>query len=314
MQASDLVLGVDGGGTKTVAWIARRERSGNAQVIGRGRSESSNCRSVGYAQATSNLDRAIDLAFRDAGQAATPVASACLALAGADRPVEREQFRAWAGERNVADKLIITNDAMPVLYAASGSGIGIALLSGTGSVAVGRNSNGDTARCGGWGSLLGDEGSGYQIALAALRASVRAADGRGEPTTLLSKVMTHFQVDEASELIPVIYSSDTNRSIIANLTPLVFQSSAQGDKVATVIFERAAADLADMVATLANRLKLVERPVALGISGGVLLHQENLVEEICKLLIKSALEVTVTRVNDPVAGCLQLASASLADR
>ena len=308
-RPNDLILGVDGGGSKTLAWLAVRDAKDDVEVIGVGRSGSSNCRSIGFADAAANLQNAIESAFQDAKRTSTIVGSACLALAGADRPVEQQQFRSWAHQRCLADRLIITNDALPVLYAASSDGVGIALISGTGSIAVGRNAKAKVARCGGWGSLFGDEGSGYQIALAALRAAARAADGRGMETTVLPGLRDHFKISQATELIPAIYAADMTRSDIAKLAPIVFQAAELGDAVARRIVEQAADDLSELVRTLATRLEMSEQAIALGVSGGVLLHQEKFVDAICRRLAASGIAVTVTRVQHPVAGAITIAIA-----
>jgi N-acetylglucosamine kinase-like BadF-type ATPase len=308
MQQGDLILAIDGGGTKTIAWLAILDHQNAAKVIGRGKSGPSNCRSVGTAQATENLDRAIESAFQDAHRQRTSVASACFSLAGADRPVEKEEIDSWADKHEIADSLTITNDAIPVLYAASSVGVGIALISGTGSVAIGRNTEGVTARCGGWGGLLGDEGSGYQIALAGLKAAVSAADGRGPDTKLLSDILDHFKIEDASDLIPAIYGPQTNRSTIAKLAPIVFRAAESDDSVANSIVERAASDLSELVVTLASKLDLTEKSFMLAISGGVLLSQPTLVDKIRHRMADSGLKhVSVTSVQEPVAGALNIA-------
>jgi N-acetylglucosamine kinase-like BadF-type ATPase len=312
MRQDDLILGVDGGGTNTVAWLASRDHQNQTCVLGRGRSGPSNCRSVGIVEATENLDRAIESAFQDASCERRTVASVCLSLAGADRLAEQQQIRLWADQQDLAHRLTITNDAMPVLYAASSDGVGIALISGTGSVAVGRNADGQTARCGGWGGLFGDEGSAYQIALAGLRASARAADGRAPNTSVLHMMLEHFRAGDASDLIPIIYSSATTRSTIARLAPIVFQAADSGDAVARAIVRQAASELRQMVTTLAYRLNLNDGPLSLAISGGVLLHQPGLVEQLRRQLADAGMHaVTFTPVTDAVAGALTMAMTEL---
>jgi N-acetylglucosamine kinase-like BadF-type ATPase len=308
MHQHDLILGVDGGGSKTVAWLARREQPGRA--IGRGRAGPSNCRSVGISRATASLDRAIESAFDDADLTTLTVAAACLSLAGADRPDEQQQIRTWADQRKLASRLTITNDAISVLYAASSDGIGIALISGTGSLAIGCNAKGETTRCGGWGGLFGDEGSGYQISIAGLRAAARAADGRGPKTKLLSSLLDHFKISDPSELIPVIYSEKTDRSTIASLAPIVFQAGDSGDAVAAGIVDAAANDLSEMVETLATRLEFAGDPFALAVTGGVLLQQPTLVDLLRGRLSESGLErAELIAVQNPVAGALVIAAA-----
>ncbi len=316
MDQDELILGVDGGGSKTVAWLACRDHPdthpdihpGRVHVIGRGRSGPSNCRSVSIAQATENLDRAIDSAFDDAKRTRSTVHAACIALAGADRPVEQKQIRSWAAQRNLADQLTITNDAEPLLYAVANDGVGIALISGTGSLALGRNAQGEMARCGGWGGLFGDEGSGYQIAIAALRATAHAADGRGPQTALLQGVLDHFNISKADELVPIIYSERTDRSTIAKLAAFVFQFAAAGDEVSGRIVDQAATDLQNLVVTLARRLGMTNDPLSLAVTGGVLLHQPSLLAQLHDRLTESGLrKVTITPVKDAAAGAIVIA-------
>nr|WP_236649114.1 BadF/BadG/BcrA/BcrD ATPase family protein [Rhodopirellula sp. SM50] len=309
MHQDDLILAIDGGGSKTMAWLARRDDQGGLQRIGAGRSGPSNARSVGFEQATANLDLAIDAAFDDAERARTTVASACLSLAGADRESEQAEIRSWAQQRELSHHLKITNDAIPVLYAASDAGVGIALISGTGSLAIGRSATGATARCGGWGGLFGDEGSGYQIGVAGLRAVARAADGRGPQTSLLPRFLERFQIANPSELVPIIYSEQTNRSSIARLAPIVFAAAESGDVAAAGIVESAAAELSEMVAVLAHRLGFVDAPFVFAVTGGVLTQQPGFAERIRLLLVDSNLQPMLQRINDPVAGSLVLAAA-----
>jgi N-acetylglucosamine kinase-like BadF-type ATPase len=306
-QQGDLILGVDGGGSKTVAWLALRQSVDQAQIIGRGRCGSSNCHSVGIAAATANLQRAVESAFLDAHRQPGTVASACLALAGADRPVEQDQFRSWAEQQQLAVHLTIVNDALPVLYAASSCGIGIALVAGTGSLAIGRSAQGQVMRCGGWGSLMGDEGSGYQISLAGLRAAARAADGRGPPTPILPAMLQHFQAGELSELIPKIYAADVTRAAIAALAPLIFQAAQSGDAVATGIVQQAASELSELVQTLARRLQLGDNSILLAVSGSVLLNQAALRDAIALRLADAGIGVRIVPVWEAVAGALTIA-------
>src|SRR5689334_7188097 len=157
MPTPDLVIGVDGGGTKTSAWLARLSPSCHGP-LGRGQAGPGNPRAVGFETAPRNIGLAIDEAFAAAGIPPVTLARACLALAGADRPAERAQLEAWGSQRHLAEQLIVTNDAEPILAAGAENGWGVALICGTGSFAFARNAAGQTARCGGWGYLLGDEG------------------------------------------------------------------------------------------------------------------------------------------------------------
>ena len=130
MNASDgLILGIDGGGTKTVAWLARCDFTNKSdvtntmEIIGRGRSGSSNVRGVGFETALDHLNQAVERAFADAELSRVTVESACLALAGAGREVEQQRIRSWADQCQLTSQLTVVDDALPVLYAASSEGI-----------------------------------------------------------------------------------------------------------------------------------------------------------------------------------------------
>src|SRR4051794_23020969 len=180
------MLGVDGGGTSTVAWLA----ADGGRGLGVGRAGPSNAKAVGLEASRGALGQTIALAFADAGIAPATVAAACLGLAGFDRPDDRRLLTGWAEEARWADRLVLVKDGDLVLAAGSPEGWGLAVTAGTGSISVGRTAAGQTARAGGWGPLIGDEGSAYAVTLAALRLVARRADGR-EPCVLASDPLTH---------------------------------------------------------------------------------------------------------------------------
>jgi N-acetylglucosamine kinase-like BadF-type ATPase len=189
-----LVIGIDGGGTKTLAWLAEREPHAAAQPIGVGLAGPSNPQAVGLDLAGANILQAIRQSFAAAGCEAGPVAAVCLALAGVGREPIRRQMMTWCCHQELAGDVLVTNDAMAVLAAGTPSGWGAALIDGTGSFAFGMTADGSCQRTGGWGYLFGDEGSGYAIGLAALRAVTQAVDGRGPSTILTDRVLEHLSV------------------------------------------------------------------------------------------------------------------------
>ncbi len=273
-RQAELVIGVDAGGTKTVALL--EELSVTTPILRRGQGQSGpgNLRSVGLNAATREISAAIHAAFTDANIHVAAVEGLCLSVAGAGRIQEQQQLQAWAETQNFARRVIVTTDAEPILAAASPAGVGIALISGTGSLAWGRNSAGQVQRVGGWGYLFGDEGSGYAIAIAALRAVALAADGRAPPTTLHDAFLTRLTVATPSELIDRIYGTALSRDQIAACAELVFEA-AKHDPVARQILQAAADDLATMVTTLARRLNFAAGKFPLAIAGGVLIHQPS---------------------------------------
>lgn len=309
MKHEDLVLGVDGGGTKTIAWLAPREAPREDNVLGRGQTGASNVRTVGFDKAVDNIDRAVQLAFEEARIERDSVSGICIGLAGADREAERVPLRQWAEQSRLADRIFVTNDAIPLIYGGFADGCGIALIAGTGSAAFGRNQDGQIARSGGWGPLFGDEGSGYAIALAGLRAVARASDRRGPETTLLPAFLQALDVATANDLIPAIYSPNMDRARIATYADLVFAANASGDIVAGAILADAAAGLAEMVSSVASQLNLSGSPIPLAVTGGVLLNQEAYRDRLLLALDKHGFHAgPIKLVQHPVAGALLMAA------
>src|SRR5262249_21242117 len=162
-------------------------------------------------------------------------------------------------------------------------------------------------RSGGWGYLIGDEGSGYAIARAAVAAAMRAADGRGQPTAILELLLKKFGVASPPELVERIYAPEFKREQLATLCTLVFDA-ARHDAVARPIIENAAADLAELVAAVCKRLGFCPRPYPLALAGTVILKQpllrSYLSEKLDALRSRPAL---ISLVEDPVRGAVALA-------
>ena len=132
--------------------------------------------------------------------------------------------------------VLVVNDALAALVAGAGDqGPGIVLIAGTGSICYGRNEAGQAARAGGWGYLLGDEGSGWWIGRRTLSAVMRAGDGRGPATLLTERVLAHLELDETSDLIHEVYYRDTRRRAVAGLSGVVQRAADDGDVVARQI-------------------------------------------------------------------------------
>jgi len=300
-----LILGIDGGGTKTVAWLASPRP--NSQILGRGTSGPSNQRAVGPVLAMKNLDAAVESAFENAGLNRQTVHAACLGLAGVDRPSDRGAVLQWADDARLALRVRVVNDAVPLLFAGPGNGTGIALIAGTGSLAWGRNSMGQTARAGGWGYLLGDEGSAFALGTAALKAVIMAADGRAEETALLQPVLESLKISSTAEIVPAVYSSEIPRAVLAGLAPLLFQPELQEDAAVRHIVHQAAQDLATMTDSVARQLHM-PAPYPLAVTGSVLLQQETYRTAILQALTQSGCATpSVTLVPDAAEGAIRLA-------
>src|SRR5580765_311785 len=171
------VLGIDAGGTKTVCYLA----DGDGRTLGEGRGSGANLHAHGELEVEKVLHEVIEQALGD--RAIRPDA-VCVGVAGVDREEDDRLMRSIMRRLGLGAQTLIVNDALVALVAGVGDEPGVFLVAGTGSIAYGVNRDCVAARAGGWGHVLGDEGSGYWIGRQALMAVVREADGRGPATRL----------------------------------------------------------------------------------------------------------------------------------
>ncbi|RIK75460.1 MAG: hypothetical protein DCC67_15285 [Planctomycetota bacterium] len=302
---------VDGGGTKTDAWLVRFDARGTAHVLGRGRGASSNPRAVGLEIALHNLGAAIDAAWADAKLGSFTVDVALLALSGAGHQSMRDKIALWADRRQLATTVRFEHDVEPVLAEGTPAGWGAALIVGTGSAAIGVSPGGQRLVVGGWGYHYGDEGSAYWIGRRALEAVARAADGRAQPTAITAAVLERLQVSEPRAMLGALEQTGNVRGAIASLADCVERSAGEGDAVALHIVHDAADELAAMVGTLVEQLQL-GRSFPLALAGGVICGSERLrVRLMGRLSALSLKPDPVTTVAQPVAGCVKLAWRAL---
>lgn len=306
----NLVLGIDGGGTKTLAWLATAD--GDAAPLGVGLGGPGNFQAVGVEAALANLATAINAAFTDAGIPPGPVAAAVVGLSGSDREENRKILADWAAARNLARRFRVVNDALPIVAAGSPDGWGIGLISGTGSLCFGQAADGRQARSGGWGYLFGDEGSAYALGVAGLRAAAKAADGRGPETRLLDGLLKHFRISDPADLVRAAYPLAADRAQIASLASIVSEAAAMNDEVALAIFDTAGAELSAMVRAVAQSLDLDRAVFPLALAGGALcgnlILRISLEEHLRRLNLVMA---PVVLVKQPVAGAVRLAQKEL---
>jgi N-acetylglucosamine kinase-like BadF-type ATPase len=183
----------------------------------------------------------------------------------------------------------------------------VALVAGTGSIAYGRAPDGRTARGGGWGYLLGDEGSAYALVLAGLQAVARAADGRGEPTCLTERFLTRLNLAQPQELVPAIYRGGWDRAKLATLAPLVVDA-AESDPTAARIVDGGAQELGRAVAVVVNQLGLTPGPVPLALAGGVLHESATYRRRVLRAVQEMGIAADpVTIVREPAEGAVQIA-------
>ncbi|HKS05769.1 MAG TPA: BadF/BadG/BcrA/BcrD ATPase family protein [Gemmatimonadaceae bacterium] len=308
MTAESIVLGLDGGGTKTRLVVA----DGNGHVL---TSVSGGPSAIGAAGIDASADTIMNLVsegLQAAGLTDVTASVMCAGIAGAGREERRTSMRRALRSRELADEVIVTTDAEVALADAFGhDGAGVLLIAGTGSVAFARSPTGTTDRCGGWGPALGDEGSAYWLGLRALSAATASADGREPDSALLGALMTATQCDEPEDMIA--WAETAERDAVANLAPIVMRCAENGDRRASTITTMAAEELVLHIRTLARRLFVDERaavPVAL--SGG-LLARGSLLRKLVEHRLKSAVPGAQVKHDeiDGARGALKLAMRGL---
>jgi len=305
-----LVLGIDGGATSTIALLAD---AATGRELGRGSGGPSNIHAVGLEATLYAIEDAVSSAFKMAGQTPVTVAAATLGLAGVDLDGV-DVIRAWADRVQLAEKVSIANDATLLFAAGTPDGWGLAMVAGTGSIAFTMDKAGKTARAGGWGYLLGDEGSAYRMGLLGIRAACRSADGITPPTKLLPALLAKFGITDPRDIIPVVYGGKWDKAAIAGLAPLVLELAAN-DQTAASILEQQALELAKTAAgaVTAGRLPLDGIPIAL--TGGLLLRSVPFRTQFLEHL--RGYGVTpgpVGLVEDPALGAVALARKMLGGR
>ncbi|HEX5472667.1 MAG TPA: BadF/BadG/BcrA/BcrD ATPase family protein [Lacipirellulaceae bacterium] len=307
----DLIVAVDTGGTKTLACLADLNAPGDRRILARGRSSAGNPFSVGFAQATRAIGDAIAQARSTASIGGGRVERLILSIAGAANHQIAEQFVRWVRDTKLAKQVAIVSDVLPILAAGTPECCGIALIAGTGSIAFGRTCDGRTKRCGGWGYLLGDEGSGYSVGRSALWHALRDLESEAvwHPDSLTEAVVNELRVKSVSELTKAVYTSSDPRACIASLSRIVVELGEKGEKKAEEILDTAASELADLVARTAELIDGSMVPIPLAIGGGFLVSSQRVREKLFDWLHRFKVQCDIVLVTDPLLGCIRLAEA-----
>jgi N-acetylglucosamine kinase len=258
------LIGVDVGASKTAAIVG----SDLGEILGRGYAGSSNYHNVGISGAVDSIKRAVNQATRGARIRRQKVEIAVVALAGIDSARDLIVAKQFVRRTNLAHQSFVVHDSIAYLQSAFRNGSGIIVESGTGSVAAGVNSYGKYVRVGGWGAIVDDYGSGYDIGRRALNAAFRAVDGRGPATSLVPAIKHKFRLKTIEELPSRIRTSGVAIDEIASLANLVSKAACQ-DEVSRKILRDAGVTLGELACAVARRLDLCREPVRVATIGGV---------------------------------------------
>jgi glucosamine kinase len=299
-----VVLGIDAGGSRTTGLLA----DANGRVVSTARGPGANLQSAGELEVEKVLHQLIEDTL---GESLARPAAICLGMAGVDRADDARIIRGILARIGYRAKALVVNDALIALEAGLPGTPGIVMIAGTGSIAYGRDDRGQAARAGGLGHVLSDEGSGYWLGREALRAVVRAADGRGERTALTVPVLRHYGVSEPAHLVRIVYSSGARPAEVAALAPEVGEVADSGDPVAQAIVENGAGELVRMAESAARQLSL-SAPIILQ-SGGALRGVTRLRARTEAMLMERLPGCQVRLLDvEPAYGAVRLALAEVA--
>lgn len=259
------IIGIDGGGTSTQGAL-----SNGKDVIAKAEVGATNYHNIGKDEAKGRfqllLNQLVDIAAISLDQ----VDGICLGGAGIDSFTDELIVRHLFREIGFAGELIVVNDAVTALVGGNASLSGAVLIAGTGSIAYGQMNN-KTARCGGWGHLIDDGGSGYDLGISALKAIMEASDGRESQTLLWQSIKDHLRIDREDDIIHFLYNSETGKEKIAALAPYVIQL-ADRDQVAQKIVDASVQKLVAMIGGLCKQLEVDQ--FSLSVAGSVLIKSE----------------------------------------
>lgn len=256
-------VGLDGGGTKTIAYLGDRKGTLVHQVKG----GPTNYHSVGIEGARKSLEEIFATLKDQAGVSLEMIQGLCLGGAGIDCDQDVETITKLFRQMGYGNALKVVNDGVTTLVGANGGKEGAIIISGTGSIAYGMDAQGNSFRVGGWGHLIDDGGSGYWIGRACLSRIMEGYDGRKSPWALWDKVKATLDLGHPEELVEFIYSPNRQKHHIAQLAPLVIEAYDQ-DEEAKAIIDAAIGELAKLLPPLIQALKGGE--ISLGLCGGLL--------------------------------------------
>ncbi len=301
MNHHSSIIGIDGGGTKTHSILATLD----GEFLASYTEGASNPHVVGFEASARVIAASIEKCLAHLHESASPNLKIVAGIAGIGRPADQETLRSALVRINTAyESIVLTTDVRIALEGALPWRSGIVLIAGTGSIAYYRDNKGGLIRSGGWGRILGDEGSGFTIAREGLRAVLLQHDGRGTETALTPLALRHYAIPSVDQLITEVYKKGTE---ISSFAPLVVDAAANGDDIAIRIIDEESKKLVSLVKPLIDR-SISEGKLQLAMIGGLLEHKTAYSVKVRTLLKESYPNVYVQRPKfSPVVGALILA-------
>ncbi len=298
-----IVLGVDGGGTKTLAAVADER----GVIRGLGRAGASNYQSTSEEDAARAIAEAVDQALAAAGATRAEVAASALGIAGFDGPVEAAIVRRVVDRAlGPATRRFVENDALLVLRAGTDAGVGVGVVAGTGNNCIGRARDGRRYQVGGMGPVSGDAGSAPDLAMAAAAAAWRSSDGRAPRGVLLPRLLAAVGCDSVERLPDLMDDGSTFRpTVVPLIVTALFEAADRGDGAALAVIDGAARVLADNAGAALRGLALEGDDAAVVLGGSVFTRYARLGDAVRRDVAGRDVAVHVRTVPAaPVVGAL----------
>ncbi len=304
-----LILALDAGGSSTRCMLARSDGT----VLGRARAGPGNHILDGLEVARTSIAAAIGQIDATAAVRIEAIDYAVAASAGVGAHGEgREVVEALLVEVLPGRRVRAIGDMVAAFWGALRGGVGVVVAAGTGSVGYGRNAAGETRQVGGWGQIMGDEGSAYDIAVRALRAGARATDGRGPHTQLTEQIVAALGVGNFIEVALRVYGEPMTRDAIAALAATVAAAAARGDGVAHQVLADAGTELGVVAVTTLRTLGLGDSAAPVAYTGAVFEAGGSLLSAFRQTVTAACLNAVITAAEfTPVVGAFKVALEDL---
>jgi len=256
-----IIGGIDAGGTTTKCILMNE----NGELLAESKAGPANYQVTGLTNVIQEIRKALNVVRKKAGINEIDILG--IGLAGVISKEDIQMVKNNLLLLNQGKNYFITSDGEIAVLGAYAGEPGIVVIAGTGSIIYGLKENGDTVRVGGWGPILGDEGSGFWIGLKALQAIIKTEEGRCTNTSLSNILMNSFNINNLKELVSFVYQDKLPREKIASLAPLVIEAMANGDQVAKQIIETGCDELILMIKVIAKKLNYQKKEIA--VTGGL---------------------------------------------
>lgn len=279
------ILAIDGGGTSCRGAFC----DDDGLLLAYAEVGPVNYQNIGIEQTHQTMTHLVQHLLNQMGETSLEIGRVVAGMAGIDTSqdysVVKDLFLETFEQTSLHVKqLFLENDANMTLLGMVDDGPGILMISGTGSICCGKNSDGLMARVGGWGHRIGDEGSGYRISQAAIQHIFKANDGQEKPSRITEAVLSHLKLASIQDLMNWIYVADSSINQVASLAPVIFRLAEEGDVKAIAILSAAASDLAHACRTAIEKLSLSNQTFTFILGGGILQNHPFVADRIIEQL------------------------------